>query len=236
MSFLNLKQTQTCEQAQAQFSAALDGTLTGHAMHRLDAHMQGCGECEAELAGWKQMQQGLGSLRQVPAPADLGLRLRVAISQARAKSVESVLSRWELQWQNTVRPLALQCSAGLASALAVITVIGMMFGVFAAPQGVQASTAKDEPLGMVTAPHFLYSLAPSAPLETAYASGVVVEVFLGADGRVYDYKVLAGDDSDAVRAQLNQALYFSVFAPATVFGQPVRGHAVVAYAGVAVRG
>jgi hypothetical protein len=35
---------------------------------------------------------------------------------------------------------------------------------------------------------------------------------------------------------LNSALYFSVFAPARVFGQPVRGHAVVSYAGIAVRG
>jgi hypothetical protein len=182
------------------------------------------------------MQTALAALGPVAAPSDMGLRLRVAVSQARARAAAGAFAGWEIAWRNTVRPLALQWSAGLASALAVVTVIGMLVGVFAAPQQVQASTAKDEPMGMATAPHYLYSLVPAGPLKTDFDSALVVEVFLGADGRVYDYKILAGEDTPAVRAQLNSALYFSVFAPARVFGQPVRGHAVVSYAGIAVRG
>jgi predicted anti-sigma-YlaC factor YlaD len=225
-----------CEKVQESIPQLLDGELTGREMQQIDAHARQCLECTSEVNEWKTVQKALRSLPAVQAPPDMGLRLRVALSQARARANSNVWDRWELMWQNSLRPLALQCSAGLASALAVVIGIGLLVGVFAAPQGVQASSAKDEPLGMATAPHFLYSMLPNDALATQINESVVVEVFLGADGRVYDYKILAGPDTPQLRSQLNNVLYFSVFAPARVFGQPVRGHAVLSYAGVAVRG
>jgi anti-sigma factor RsiW len=225
-----------CERMRAQFSSALDGTLSGSAMLAMEQHAGECAGCARNFAAWRQMQQALACLRPKPAPADLGLRLRIALSHARAKSASGFFANWDMLWQNTVRPLALQCSAGLASALALLAVVGLMIGMFAVPQRVEASSAKDEPLGMATAPHCLYSMLPTGTLATRVDSAIVVEVFLGADGRVYDYKILAGEDSASVRAQLNSALYFTVFAPARVFGRPVPGHAVMSYAGVAVRG
>jgi hypothetical protein len=228
--------TWSCSQVRQHFSQSLDGSLTGREMQTFDEHTRACNDCRTEFAGWKQMQRVLASLGPASVPPDLGLRLRVAISQANAKSRVSWQDRWELLWQNSVRPLALQCSAGLASALVVVLGIGLLVGVFAAPQGVQASSQRDEPVGMATPPHFLYSMLPGTSLATDLNSAVVVEVFLGADGRVYNYKILGGEDTPAVRAQLNTLLYFSVFEPARVFGQPVRGHAVLSYAGVAVHG
>ncbi len=219
-----------CQQVRSRFSSSLDGTLSGREMQRMAAHTERCGECSAEFAGWGAMQQALASLGQKKAPADLGLRLRVAISHARR------WQRWQMHWENSVRPLALQWTAGLASAMVVLATLGLLVGVFAAPQPVQAASPADEPVGMATAPHFLYSPFPSYELATDVDSAVLVEAFIGADGRVYDYKILAGEDSPRTRKQLNNQLYFSVFAPARVFGQPVRGHAVLAFAGVAVKG
>jgi anti-sigma factor RsiW len=228
--------TYNCEQVRSRLSSSLDGTLTGREMQRMAAHTQLCGDCKAESENWSAMQQALTSLGQKKAPADLGLRLRVAISQARSQTVERRWQRWQMRWENSVRPLALQWSAGLASAMVVLAAMGLLVGVFAAPQAVQAASPVDEPVGMASAPHFLYSPFPSYELATDVDSAVVVEAFIGADGRVYDYKILAGEDSPRTHAQLNNQLYFSVFAPARVFGQPVRGHVVLAYDGVAVKG
>lgn len=228
--------TYNCEQVRSRFSSSLDGTLTGREMQRMAAHTERCGKCATEFSGWSSMQQALASLGQKKAPADLGLRLRVAISQARAQTIERRWQRWQMRWENTVRPLALQWSAGLASAMVVLMGLGLLVGVFAAPQPVQAASPVDEPVGMASAPHFLYSPFPSYELATDIDSAVVVEAFVGADGRVYDYKILAGEDSPRTHAQLNNQLYFSVFAPARVFGRPVRGHAVLAFSGVAVKG
>jgi hypothetical protein len=228
--------TYNCEQVRARLSSSLDGTLTGREMQCMSAHTERCGACAAELSGWSAMQQSLAALGQKKAPADLGLRLRVAISQARTQTIERRWQRWQMRWENSVRPLALQWSAGLASAMVVLATLGLLVGVFAAPQAVQAASPADEPVGMASAPHFLYSPFPSYALATDVDSAVVVEAFIGADGRVYDYKILAGEDSPRTHAQLNNQLYFSVFAPARVFGQPVRGHVVLAFAGVAVKG
>ena len=228
---------QNCERVQKQFSAALDGSLSGRDVLAMEQHTGDCAPCRREFANWRSMKRALGSLRPVPAPAHLALRLRIAVSHARVKSSNSFYSNWDMLWQNTVRPLAVQCSAGLASATALLALVAVMIGMVAAPpQRVQASTAKDEPLGVATPPHFLYSMLPTGRITADYNSAIVVEVFLGADGRVYDYKILAGEDTPGVRAQLNSALYFSVFEPARVFGRSVSGHLVMSYAGVAVRG
>ena len=227
----------TCGQMRSRLSSSLDGTLTGREMQRMEQHAQRCRECANEFSGWGAMQQALATLGPKRAPADLSLRLRVAISQARAKTIERRWQRWQMRWENTVRPLALQWSAGLASAMLVLAALGLLVGVFAAPPEVQAASSYDEPLGMATTPHFLYSTFPSNELATdGVNSAVVVEAFIGADGRIYDYKILAGEDSPRTHAQLNNLLYFSVFAPARVFGRPVRGHAVLSYAGVSVKG
>jgi hypothetical protein len=53
---------------------------------------------------------------------------------------------------------------------------------------------------------------------------------------VYDYKIVSGSSDIKTRSQLENALLFSVFAPAQVFGQPVRGTVVLSFSGVSVRG
>jgi hypothetical protein len=53
---------------------------------------------------------------------------------------------------------------------------------------------------------------------------------------VYDYSILEGPADAAVKLRVEDNLMTSVFKPATVFGVPVRGHVVVTYTGVSVRG
>jgi hypothetical protein len=102
-----------------------------------------------------------------------------------------------------------------------------------APSAVQAN---DEPLGAMTAPHFLYSEVPPQPIEFGREVPILVEAKVDNQGRVYDYTILSGPTDANVERRLQANLLSSVFRPATVFGQPVAGHVVMTYTGVSVRG
>jgi hypothetical protein len=65
---------------------------------------------------------------------------------------------------------------------------------------------------------------------------VVVQAFVNGEGRVYDYKIISGNSDTKTRSQLEDTLLFSVFAPAEVFGQPVRGTVLLSFYDVSVRG
>ena len=126
-----------------------------------------------------------------------------------------------------------QFSAGLASSVAVLGGVALLIGMFASPEPL---LARDEPLGMAIDPRFLYtSLAPAETIGDR-DNPVVVEAFVNAGGRVYDYTIVSGNADLKTRGQVEDMLLYSVFAPAQVFGQPVRGTVILSFAEVPVHG
>ena len=111
--------------------------------------------------------------------------------------------------------------------------ITLLLGMVAAPQAVLAN---DEPLEVVTAPHYLYSTVSPGAIVTDHETAIVVEAAVDNTGRVYDYSIVSGPENDAVRLQVADQLLGSVFQPASVFGVPVRGTVVMTFAGISVRG
>ena len=65
---------------------------------------------------------------------------------------------------------------------------------------------------------------------------MVVEAYVNDEGHVYDYRIISGPDDAISRAQVENLLLFSVFEPAHIFGEPVRGVAVVTFSGMSVQG
>jgi hypothetical protein len=224
-----------CSPIQSKFSDYLDGRLTGHEMQSIAAHIEACRECSAEWAGLKKAQMALAGLGPVPEPEDLLLRIRVAVSQERARSRRSLVQRWKLAWDNTVGPFILQAAAGFASAVLLLGTVTVLVGMFTRPEVAQGA---DEPLGMATAPHFLYlsSAVTSNEQIRELSSPVVVEAYINGQGEVYDYRIVSGPVDDKTRSQVENLLLWSHFEPARFFGQPVRGLAVLSFAGVSVRG
>jgi len=248
----------SCKSVRAQFSAYLDGAMSGVAMQQAAKHLDQCSECSSEFAAWRQMQQALGDLGPVKPPADLALKLRVALSQEHNRTARNSLERWRVRWENTFAPFLLRASAGFASAVLLIGSTALLIGAFASPEPVEA---RDEPSSAATSPRFLYSMiesnAPQSTLPTetqepsdqsvgirdasvhtedSSSNSVVVEAYVNDQGRVYDYRVISGPDDPASRAQIENLLLFSVFEPAHVFGEPVRGVAVVSFSGISVQG
>jgi anti-sigma factor RsiW len=223
----------SCRSIRSQFSDYLDGNLTGVAMQSVAGHLRVCGKCCGEFEQWRNMQRSLGELGPARPPADLALRIRVALSQEVAKTPRNALASWKVRWQNTVAPFLLQASAGLATSIVLVGTMAFLIGAFAA----QPASARDEPLGMATGPRFLYSTVEgNAGTVSGRGTPVTVEVYVDQQGRVYDYDIVSGPSDSATRAELETLLLSSMFEPARWFGQPVRGVEVMSFSGVSVQG
>lgn len=220
-----------CFEIQSCFSSYLDGAINGRKMQEIAAHLQHCDDCTREFAAARTLQETLASIGPLKAPADLGMKLRLAISHERSRTPSAHLARLRVQWDNMFRPLLLQASAGFAGAVALIGGIMLLLGMVAAPEPVMAN---DEPLGAVTAPHYLYSATERQAIQTVRDETIVVEANVNARGEVYDYQIVSGPRDPGVQAQITGQLLASVFQPASVFGGPVRGRVVLTFSGISV--
>jgi anti-sigma factor RsiW len=224
-----------CSAIQARFSEYLDGRLNGREMQRIGAHLELCRKCAGEWETLRDTQLSLAALGPVAAPQDLLLRIRVAVSQERARSRKSLLAAWDLAWKNTVGPFVLQASAGLASAVLLLGTVIVLVTMFTQPEVAQANT--DVPLGNPTAPRLVsFSSGVGANDIGAVSGPVVVEVYINGAGQMYDYRIVSGPTDSETRSQVENLLLLSRFEPARFFGQPVRGLAVLSFSGVSVHG
>jgi hypothetical protein len=232
-----------CTEIQACFSSYLDGAMNGHEMLEISRHIEGfedatsgshvagCKDCARELAAWRLTQEAVSTLGPAKAPADLGLKLRLAISHEHARRESRLLDRLSLAWDNAVRPVLVQVSTGLVGT--VVLGVPLLLGAVAAPQPVLAN---DEPLGALTAPHYLYSIVTPGDIVTPHGNSIVVEASVDAAGRVYDFTIVSGPQDDAIRTRVADQLLGSVFEPASAFGVPIRGRVVVTFSGISVHG
>ena len=224
-----------CGAMKVKFSEYLDGRLTGQEMQRIAAHLESCAGCAREWTSLRDVQASLAALGPVPEPEYLPLRIRVAVSQERARRMQSPFHALHLAWHNTVGPFLLQAAAGFASAVLLLGIVITLVGIVAHPESAQASG--DEPLGNATAPHLRYYLTGASDSQIAALPGpVVVEAYVNRTGLVYDFRIVSGPNDAQTRAQVENLLLSGVFEPARFFGQPVRGLAVLSFSGVSVRG
>jgi hypothetical protein len=220
-----------CTGVQASFSAYLDSDMSGHEMVALQSHLESCPACSDEFAVWREIQRSLGALGPAPMPAALHTQLRAAIAVERDRDSYLPFHRRLLrEWQATIAPAALRLAGGFAAALVLVAGMGYLF---AAPISVSAN---DDRLANLIPARYLYSQVPPQPIVMPHDEPIVVEALVNEQGRVYDYAILNGPQNQQVRLQVADNLLNGVFKPASVFGVPVRGHVVITYTGVSVRG
>ena len=221
-----------CEEIRAQFSEYLDGAVDGTAMQAIAAHLERCRECHQEFAAWRDMQASLAVLGPAKAPADLALRLRVAISHERARTQRTLFHGLDLLWQDTVGPVLLRAAAGLASTIVLLGTGALLLGLLSTPVPLVA----DDQTSNTTSPRYLYSSVQPHPMVLDHDGIVLVEAFVDGQGHIYDYRILSGPDTPQIRTAIADRLLFSVYEPARFFGQPVRGRVLLSFAGISVHG
>jgi len=211
-------------------SPYLDGAVTRKQLTRIGQHLRDCAECSAWFASMQQTQALIGALGRKAPPPELTLRLRVAISQEIANSRRSRWEKLRLGWENAFNAVMVPATAGLVTTL-------IIFGVlisFLYPTQVRASN--DVPTVLYT-PAQLQSTPFELPMGVANADSLIVEAYVGPDGRVQDYRILsAPEDAQAILPQLKNMLIFTTFQPATAFGQPTSSRVILTFSRVQVRG
>jgi hypothetical protein len=221
-----------CPEAKRLFSPYLDGAVTGAEMIALQGHLSSCTACSGHYESLRRSQRMLAGVARPKAPADLGLRLRLAISreaaQARRLPFEGLLVRLE----NTFKAHMVPATAGFLSALIIF---GIAMADFVVPSALQANN--DVPLVMVnTAPQLLPS-AFGMTLNTINSDSLVIEAYVDANGRVQDYRILSdANDSNEVLPQVKRMLIFTTFRPALSMGRPTPSRAVLSFSRISVKG
>ena len=226
----------TCWQVRRCLPGYLDGALPGgsdvHAVIR--DHLEHCADCRQELERYRKLSVLMSRAERVTPPADLAMRIKAAVSEARdlgnwTARLRTVATRAHLIVKNIVQPMALPATGGVLAAMLVFAIIYQVIAV-GVPLG---AVPNDLPTNLLQ-PARLESLAPfpvPGPSESdsslAGPHALLVEATVNAEGQVVNYQILAGPDGPTVRRQLDQVLLFSRFRPQMSFGRPTPGGRVV---------
>ena len=223
-----------CAEYKRLFSPYLDGQVSGAEMHALQRHMQECNGCAGEYEEIQRTLQMIVALNKAKtkAPADLPLRLRLAISreskQARRRRFEGAMVRLS----NALNAFMVPATAGVVSA---VLTFGLLLGFFALPAQLRASSS-DVPLMLYTGPQLQQSVFGTS-LGSMGDDSVVIEAYVDANGRVEDYRILSqSEDAKAALPQVKNLLIFTTFRPALSMGVPTAGRAVISFSKISVKG
>jgi hypothetical protein len=212
-----------CIEIRNHYSDYLDGVCDPQVLKSIRFHLNYCGSCRRELEVWESVQADLRSLPRFQVPAELALRLRVAVSQALHRNW---LERMRVWMHNALQPMLLPASGGV---LAAIVCFCLIMGSLVVP----VTNTPDVPLSFVTPPRVRD--LPPFDFDTGDAP-VMVVARIDAGGRAMGYRVLSGESTPELLHQLDRVIYFSNFQPATWFGRPTDGQVVLSLRRITVRG
>lgn len=221
-----------CTEARQLLSPYLDGAVTGAQMHALSEHMARCGNCVREYSLLTETQRLLTQLGRKKAPADLALKLRVAISHEAAYARHARFQGAMVRLQNAINAFMVPATAGLVAA---VVIFGVLMGFFGLPN-VEAMSSNDVPLMLYTPPEW-QSSAFGVTMGSVNSDSLVIEAYVGTDGRVQDYRILSDPaEMQELLPQVKNMLIFTTFRPATSMGRPMPGRAVLSFSKISVKG
>jgi len=221
-----------CGDVRELFSPYLDGQVSGVEMHALSRHLEECVRCTREYAALQRTQQLLAGLGPKKAPADLALKLRVAVSQRVAEAKRPRYQGLLIRLENALNAFMVPATAGLVSA---VLIFGFLLGFFALPGQLRASSG-DVPLMLYTAPQLEQTMFGTS-LSGSGDDSVVIMAYVDANGRVEDYRILSQpEDAGSVLPEVKKILIFTTFRPALSMGRPTAGRAVISFSKISVRG
>jgi Putative zinc-finger len=238
MKYMGIKSVSTksatlkCGDAKELLSPYLDGAITGTEMQALQEHLDRCASCMREYRLLRQTQKLLMSVGRVKEPADLGLKLRLAISREAAETRRPPFEGLRMRLENTVNAFMVPATAGLACALLIF---GLVTAILAMPGEVQANN-QDVPTVLNTGPELQQSVFGTT-LSSMNTDSLVIEAYVDKNGRVQDYKILSDPgESQELLPQVKRMLIFTTFRPAMSMGRPISSRAVLSFSRISVRG
>jgi anti-sigma factor (TIGR02949 family) len=220
-----------CNTVQELLSPYLDGTVTGTEMQAVRQHFDTCPACSQEYSLLQHTQRLLASAGRPHVPADLGLKLRLAISREAAETRRPRYEGLRLRLENALHAFMVPATVGLVCALLIF---GVVAAILAIPPQLQANN-EDVPLVLNTGPELQQSAFGT--MSSINAESLVIEAYVDSHGRVDDYKILSNPgDSQELLPQVKRMLIFTTFRPAMSMGHPISSRAVLSFSKISVRG
>lgn len=215
-----------CQTTWNALSALLDGHVSDGERSEVQAHLEGCPDCDLRM---RQLARVRSAVHQLPAkavPPDLASSLRVIASRQRARVLARKdpaafwRERFHLFFNNLMRPLALPFAGGLASAM-------VLFGVLFPGMRLKM----DPRINDVPAYSQIYTdpqVKEQSPFGiTTGEDELVLEVIVDGDGKAVYYSSANGGTELAqnprLRREVEKDLLFTQFTPATAYGKPTIG-------------
>jgi len=231
MAMQSISTTVKCAEAKGLLSPYLDGAVTGTEMRALQEHLEQCAKCMQEYRSLRLTQQMLTSMGRVKEPADLGLKLRLAISREAAEK-RSPYEGLRMRVENAVHAFMVPATAGLVCA---VLIFGLVTAILATPGPLQAND-QDVPLMLNTGPELQQSVFGTT-LSSMNTDSLVIEAYVDKNGRVQDYRILSDPgESQELLPQVKRMLIFTTFRPAMSMGRPISSRAVLSFSRISVRG
>jgi hypothetical protein len=220
-----------CSDVKRLMSSYLDGAVKRCELADVDRHLRGCAECTVRYQSLERTQKLVGALGRKPAPPEVALKLRVALSQELARARRSRWDSLRLHWENAFNAIMVPATAGL---ITTIIIFGLLISFLYYPGPV--SEASDVPTAFYTPAELQF-----APFELAMGmantDALIIEAYVDANGRVQDYRILAGpEEMKSLPPELKNMLIFTTFRPATSFGRPTSSRAILSFSKIQVRG
>jgi anti-sigma factor RsiW len=235
-----------CVQVRRLLPGYLDGALPdkvgvrGHA--RVGRHLENCPECRSELQRHHRVSMMMAAAAPIAPPEDLGVRVRVAVSRARAEfgfaaRMRLWKTRAELMLKNILEPLALPAAGGVLAALVVFVVVYQVLGagvpLSAAPSDLPTSLLQPARLEMLAN----FQMSGLDEMASVGQNTLLVEATVNAAGEAVSYRIISGPVGPSVQRGLDQILLFSRFRPQMSFGRPTSGGRVIlSFSRIRVRG
>lgn len=213
-----------CHRVQRSLSAYADNALPAKEKVDIAGHLSDCRDCASLAQRLQLMRSALRALPPQTPPAELNAALMVLASRERARRVRrstvgglagELAGTVRLWLDNIMRPLALPLAGGVLSAVVLFLV---MAPVFAPPV---YTGLNDVPTSLSTEAAFV-SMGPF----TLSDEDIVVDLTVNEQGRMVDYSTPNGQrwvKNPEIRKSVENALFFTLFSPATNFGQPASG-------------
>ena len=198
----------------------------------LQQHLDTCSSCRRDFKEISEVRRLMRRLPQYAVPRDVGTSIRSEYSR---RSSFTFSDRFWMVVENSLKPIAIPAAAGLG--LAILFFAVMLNTLWMTPA--LANAGDDVQLSLRTSPRTRsYNYPPIAAegSNTLPDEPILVETRIDPQGRVYDFKVLSGPDTPPVIRSLEKVLYFTVFDPATSFGRPTDGKAILSFRKVKVLG
>jgi hypothetical protein len=220
----------SCENVQELISSLLDPGATEKEREYALAHIESCRGCGAQYEATQGLRASLRELDRVEVPVQLQQELRVIASHARVRQLArvnwsarfaSVNAKFQLFFDNLMRPLALPFAGGIMSAI-------LLFAMWVPTMG-SAYSPVDVTAPIYTPPDWQRQ---PAMVEGSSGADIAVTLLIDERGNVADYYVSGGKFSP----ELTHMILFSKFKPATLFGHPTWGKVVFTRSEIKVKG